>query len=80
MPITINNFFPQLILYLVLILEVEKCIRVLVDAGATTNADNMDYHVWVMSQCPEMVVEYLQYDPNVDFDAVQRLAVLYLNV
>ena len=41
-------------------LEVEDCMRMLVDTSTTMNTDNKNYYLRVTLQCPVMVVEYLQ--------------------
>ena len=55
-------------------------IRMLVDTGAAMNSGHLDYHFWVMSQCPEMIVDFLQCGENTNYDVVQLLAVLDLNL
>jgi len=49
-----------------------------VDTGAAMNASNKDYRLWVMSQCPSMVAEYLECGADTEYDVVQLLVVLDL--
>ena len=52
----------------------------LVDTGTAMRSGYLDYHFWVMSQYSEMVVEFLQCGENTNYDVVQLLAVLDLNL
>ena len=58
MYISINNFLPSISLHLDNPEDNENSIFVLVDAGATMNNDNLQYHLWVMNQYPEMVDDF----------------------
>ena len=60
-------------------MEADNGMRMLVDTGAAINSGYLDYHLWVMSQCPEMVAEFLQCGPDTDYDVVQLLAALDLD-
>ena len=40
-------------------MEADDGMRMLVDTGAAINSGHLDYHLWVMSQCPEMMAEFL---------------------
>ena len=80
MPIAINNSIPSIKFYLRLILEAEDCMRILVNTCAAMNTGNIDYYLWVMSQCPTMVAEHLKCDPNTKYDIVKLFATLDLNV
>ena len=51
-----------------------------VDTSATMNTGNKDYHLWTMSQCPTIDVEYMKCGPNTEYDVVQRLTTPDLNV
>ena len=70
MPISINNSLPSVSILLGLTMEADNGMRMLVDTGAAMNSGHLDYHLWVMSQCPEMVAEFLQCGPNTDYDVV----------
>ena len=70
MPISINNSLPSLSFLLGLTMEADNGMRMLVDTGAAMNSGYLDYHLWVMSQCPEMVAEFLQCGPDTDYDVV----------
>ena len=54
----------------------ENKIRMLLDTGAAMNSGSLAYHLWVMSQCPEMVAEFIQYEDDTGYDVVQLLAAL----
>ena len=43
------------------------------------NSGNFSFHLWVMSQCPSIVAEYLQCGEGTENDIVQLLSVLNLN-
>ena len=51
----------------------------LVDTGTAMNAGNLKYHLWVMSQCPDIVEEFLQCSKDTDYDVVHLLAALDLS-
>ena len=53
-------------------------MRILVDTDASINTGFLDYHKWVISQCPSMVVEYLECDDGTEYDIVQLRATLAL--
>ena len=53
-------------------------MRMLVDTGAAMNTGNLDYHKWAMSQCSNMVAEYLVCGAGTEYDVFQLLAVLDL--
>ena len=59
-------------------LDNENKMSILVDTGAAMNTGNKTYHQWVMSQCPSIVNEYIEYGPNTDYDIVQILVALDL--
>ena len=56
-----------------------KKMRILLDTGVAMNSGNLTYHLWVMSQCPEMVGEFIQCGDCTRYDVVQRLATLNLD-
>ena len=70
MPISINNSLPSVNFLLGLTMEADNGMRILVDTGTAINSGYLDYHLWVMSQCPEMVAEFLQCGPDTDYDVV----------
>ena len=49
-----------------------------VDTGAAMNICNLDYHKWVMSQCPGMVDEYFECSAGTEYDVVKLLVALDL--
>ena len=51
----------------------------LLDNSAAMNSGSLTYHLWVMSQCPEKVGEFIQFGDGTGYDAVQILASLNLN-
>ena len=59
-PISINNSLPSVTLHLGLLEDEENTMRMLVDTSAAMNSDNLAYHLLVMSECPEMVGEFIQ--------------------
>ena len=79
MPISINNSLPSVSILLGLMMEADDGMRMLVDTGAAINSGHLDYHLWVMTQCPEMMAEFLQCEPNTDYDVAQLLAALDLD-
>ena len=78
MPISINNSLPSIYLNIGLLVDKENKIRMLVNTGTAMNTGNLDYHKWVMSQCPSMVAEYLECGASTEYDVVQLLAALDL--
>ena len=54
-------------------------MRMLLDTGTTMNYRNLTYHLWVMSECPEIVGELIQYGGDASYDVVQNLATLNLD-
>ena len=55
-------------------------MRMSEDTDATSNTGNKTYHLWVIPQYPEMVVEYLQSGKNTEYDSVQLVAAFDLNI
>ena len=51
-------------------------MRILVDTGLAINSGHKHYHLWVMSQCPEMIAEYLQCGKDTNYDVVQFISAL----
>ena len=70
MPIQINNYLPSIYLHLGLIEDEENKMRMLLDTGATMNSGNLNYHLWVMSQCPEMFDEFIQCEADTGYHVV----------
>ena len=77
-PIGINSSLPSINLMLGILEDEENKMRMLVDIGAVINIGNFDFHMWVMSQCPYIVDDFLQCGKDTDYDVVHLLAVLYL--
>ena len=57
-----------------------NCMRMLVDTGATTNSGHLDYHLWVMSLCPELIAKFLQCREDTEYDVVQLIITLDLEL
>ena len=76
MPIAINNSLPSIKMLIGLLADDENKMSMLVDIGAAMNTGNKTYHQWVMTQCPSMVAEYIECDPNTDYNVVQILVAL----
>ena len=76
MHIGINNALPSISLILGILEDEAKKIRMLVDAGAAMNPGNFDFHMWVMSQCPNIVDEFLQCRKDTAYDIAHLLAAL----
>ena len=55
-------------------------MKILVDTGAAMNTGNLNYYLWAMSQCPEMIAEYLQYGECTKYRIVQHCAASDLNI
>ena len=53
-------------------------MRMLFDTGAAMNTGNFDFHMLVMSQCPDIVDECLQCGKYTAYDVVHLLAALDL--
>ena len=80
MSISINKFFPSMCLHLSTPEDNENRMRMLVDTEAVMNTDKVLYHEWVMSQCPDIVEEYLQCGKDTDYDVVHLPTALDLSV
>ena len=78
MPIDINNSLPSISLILGILEAEEDKMRMLVDTGVTMNTGDYDFHIWVISQCPDIVDEFLQCGKDTAYDVVHLLAVLDL--
>ena len=55
MPVGINNSLPSVSLILGILEDDENKVRMLVDTGAAMNMGNCRFHMFVMSQCPDIV-------------------------
>ena len=51
----------------------------LLDIGAALNSGNLDYHLWVMSQYPEIVGEFIYCGADTGYNVVQLMATLDLD-
>ena len=78
MHIGINNSLPSVSLILGIREDEENKMRMLMDTGAAMNTGNIDFHMWVMSQCPDIVDEFLQCGKDTEYDVVHLLAALDL--
>ena len=70
MPIDINNSLPSISLILGILEAEEDKMRMLVDTGVTMNTGDYDFHIWVISQCPDIVDEFLQCGKDTAYDVV----------
>ena len=77
-PTLINNSLPSVTPHLGLLENEENTMRMLVVTGATMNSGNLVYHLWVMSESPEMVGECIQCGGTSGYDVVKLLAALDL--
>ena len=59
MHISINNSLPYVNLHLGNPEDDDNRMRIIVDTEAVMNTGSLDYHLWIMVQCPEVVEEYL---------------------
>jgi len=78
MPIAINNSLPSIKILIGLLSDDDSKMSMLADTGVSMNTGNKTYHQWAMSQCPSMVVEYIECGPNTGYDVIQILAALDL--
>ena len=74
MPIGINNYLPSVSLILRIQEDEKSKMRMLVDTGKDMNTGNLKYHLWVMSQCPDIVHDFLQCGKDTAYDGVHLLA------
>ena len=79
MPIPINNSLPSVCLHLGSVEDEENKMRMLLDTGAAMNSCSLTYHLWFISQCPEMMGEFTQCGDSMGYDVVQLLAALDLD-
>ena len=78
MHISINNSLSSVSLHIGNPDDDENRIQMLVDTGATMNSESLEYHLWIMYQCPEMMEEYLQWAKCTTYDDIHILAVFDL--
>jgi len=57
MPIPINNSLPFVYLHLGSVKDKKYKMRMLLDTGAAMSLGNITYYLWIMLECPEMVVD-----------------------
>ena len=74
MHISINNFLPSEFLHLGIPEDDENRMQMLVDTGAAMNTCDLKYYLWVMSQCPDIVEEFMQCGKDTDYEIVHLLA------
>ena len=67
MPIANNNSLPSVNLLIVILVDDEYEMSMLVDTCATMNTGGKIYHQWVMSQCHNMVAEYIECGSNTKY-------------
>ena len=79
MPIPINKSLPSVCLHLGSVEDEENKMRMLLDTRAAINSGNLTYHHWVMSQCPEMVGEFIQCGDGTGYNVFQLLVALDLD-
>ena len=70
MPLSINNSLPSTCLHLGLIDEEENKVRMLLDTSVVMNSGNMSYHLWVISEYPEVADKFIQCSSNTGNDVV----------
>ena len=73
MPISINNSLPSFNLHLSTVDDAKNYIRILLNTGGAMNICNFSYHLWIMSQYPEMVRNFFQYDVNIEYASLRVL-------
>ena len=78
MHISINNSLPTVNLLIGNPEDDENRTQMLVDTGPAMNTESLEYHLWVIFQCPEMVEEYLQCGKDTGYNVVHLLAALDL--
>ena len=74
--ISIKNYFPSIDLHTDNLENDKNRIPMLANIGATLNIGNLQYHLWVKYQYPEIVVEYLQSSKNTVYNIVHLLTTL----
>ena len=76
MPIPINNSLSSIYPHLGSVEDEENNMCMLLDTGDTVNSDSLTYHLWVMSQCSEIVGKFIRCGDGTGYDVVQLLAAL----
>ena len=79
MLIQIKNSLPSIYLHLRLIEDEVNKMRMLLDTGATMDSGNLNYYLWIMSQCPEIIDEFIQCECDTGYDFVKVMATLDLD-
>ena len=59
MSIPMNNTLPSVCLHFGSVEDEENKMRMLLDTGAAMNSGNLTYHLWIMSQYPDMVGDFI---------------------
>ena len=78
MPTSINNYLPSINLHIGNPEDDKNCMMMIVDTSAAIITRNLQYHLWVIPQCSEMVDQYLQCYTDTTYDVVYLLAVFNL--
>ena len=78
MPIGIHNSLHSVSLILGILEVEENKMSMLVDTGAAMNTGNFDFHMWVMSRCPDIVDEFWECGKDTTYDVVHLLTSLDL--
>ena len=76
--ISINNSFLSINLHIRNPENDKKRNRVLVEIGAAMNNGKLQHHMRVMSQCPEMVDEHLQWGKDTAYNVIHLITALDL--
>ena len=79
-PININNSLLSINFYLEGKKDDDNRMRILFDIGAAMNTGYLNYHLWVVSQRSERIVEYLQCGEGTEYAVVQLLTALDLDI
>ena len=74
--ISFNNSLQSTNLHIGNLEDDKNRMRILVNTEAAMNTGSLDYHRWVMSQCPKMVEECVQCGKDTVYDVVHLLAAL----
>ena len=80
MPIKINNSHPSINFRFGGKKDDDNRMMMMVDTSTAIKTGNLNYHLWVMSQCQEIVAKYLQCEEDTEYEVVQLLAILDLNM
>ena len=77
--IPIDNSILSVFFSLGLVVDEENKMRVLLDTDSPMNSENIIYHMRVISECQEMVGQFIQCGANTGYDVVQLLVALNLD-